>query len=107
MKVELFQDIVIKIGKNQQENWDLIDSSYEKFTWLHLNSYPSGHVVIEDENPSSEVISAAASLCKENTKYRNLKNVKVAYTLIGNLKKGKEIGSVYYQSNRKVKYVTI
>ena len=52
MKVELFQDIVIKIGKNQQENWDLIDSSYEKFTWLHLNSYPSGHVVIEDENPS-------------------------------------------------------
>ena len=107
MKVELFQDIVIKIGKNQQENWDLIDSSYEKFTWLHLNSYPSGHVVIEDENPSAEVIFAAASLCKESTKYRNLKNVKVAYTFIENLKKGEEVGSVYYHSNRKVKYVIV
>ena len=107
MKVELFQDIVIKIGKNQQENWDLIDSSHEKFTWLHLNAFPSGHVVIEDQNPSSEVIFAAASLCKENTKYRNLKNVKVAYTLIGNLKKGEKIGSVYYNSNRKVKYINV
>lgn len=107
MKIELFQNITIKIGKNQQENWDLIDSSHEKFIWLHLNSYPSGHVIIEDENPSSEVIFAAASLCKKNTKYRNLKNVKVAYTFIGNLIKGEEIGSVYYKSNRKVKHINI
>lgn len=57
--------------------------------------------------PVCEVIFAAASLCKENTKYRNLKNLKVAYTFIGNLKKKEEIGSVYYHSNRKVKYINI
>ena len=107
MIVELFQDIVIKIGKNAPENWGLIDKSHDKFTWLHLNSYPSGHVVIECKNPSSEIIYTAASLCKENTKYRNLKNVKVVYTLIENLKKGEEVGSVYYKSNRKVNYIII
>ena len=106
MKVEEFNDITIIIGQNAQENWDLINFDCD-YIWLHLNSFPSCHVIIEDNNPEQEVLEYAAQLCKENTKYRNLKNLKICYTKCNNLKKGKDIGSVVYKSNRKVKTILI
>ena len=106
MKVEEFNDITIIIGQNAQENWDLINFDCD-YIWLHLNSFPSCHVIIEDNNPEQEVLEYAAQLCKENTKYRNLKNLKICYTKCNNLKKGKDIGSVVYKSKRQVKTITI
>ena len=41
-------------------------------------------------------------ICKENSKYRNLRNVKISSTTCGNLKKGDKPGEVYFKSNRKV-----
>lgn len=107
MKNEIFEETCIKIGESAQENWDLIDSSNENYIWVHLNSFPSCHIVIENENPSIELLLQGARLCKEHTKYRNLKNLKICYTTISNLIKGKEIGSVSYKSNRKVKYIQL
>ena len=107
MKMETFEEKIIKIGQSAKENWDLIDNSNQNYIWLHLDSFPSCHVVIEDENPSNELLLEGARLCKENTKYRNLKNLKICYTTISNLKKGNEIGSVSYKSNRKVKYIQL
>ena len=106
MKVEEFNDITIIIGQNAQENWDLINFDCD-YIWLHLNSFPSCHVIIEDNNPEQEVLEYAAQLCKENTKYRNLKNLKICYTKCNNLKKGKDIGSVVYKSKRQVKTITL
>ncbi len=40
---------------------------------MHLNSYPSGHIIIECDNPSNEMLYICALYCKDNTKYRNLK----------------------------------
>ena len=107
MKMETFEEKIIKIGQSAKENWDLIDNSNQNYIWLHLDSFPSCHVVIEDENPSNELLLEGARLCKEYTKYRNLKNLKICYTTISNLKKGNEIGSVSYKSNRKVKYIQL
>ena len=107
MKMETFEEKIIKIGQSAKENWDLIDNSIQNYIWLHLNSFPSCHIVIEDENPSNELLLEGARLCKENTKYRNLKNLKICYTTISNLIKGQEIGSVSYKSNRKVKYIQL
>lgn len=107
MKTHITENnIVIKIGSNAKENWELVDSC-EHFTWLHLNSFPSCHVIIETINPSYEDIFIAAQLCKENTKYKNLRNLKVCYTTCGNLKKGTDIGSVLYNSKRKVKTIIV
>ena len=106
MKVEEFNDITIIIGQNAQENWDLINFDCD-YIWLHLNSFPSCHVIIEDNNPEQEVLEYAAQLCKDNTKYRNLKNLKICYTKCNNLKKGKDIGSVVYKSKRQVKTILI
>ena len=107
MKMETFEDKIIKIGQSAKENWDLIDNSNQNYIWLHLDSFPSCHVVIEDENPSNELLLESARLCKEYTKYRYLKNLKICYTTISNLIKGNEIGSVSYKSNRKVKYIQL
>ena len=105
--METFEEKIIKIGQNSRENWDLIDNSNQNYIWLHLNSFPSCHVVIEDENPSNELLLEGARICKDNTKYRNLKNLKICYTTISNLIKGHEICSVSYKSNRKVKYIQL
>ena len=106
MKEFEINDIVVVLGQCAQENWDIIDFESD-FIWLHLNSFPSCHVIIQDESPDNETLQAAAELCKENTKYRNLKNIKVCYTKCSNLKKGSDIGSVIYKSKRQVKTISV
>ena len=106
MKQVVLNDTIIKVGANADENWMLVDSNKE-YTWLHLNSFPSCHVVIESTEPTQEEIIFAAQLCKQNTKYRNLRNLKICYTTCGNLKKGVKAGSVIYNSKRKVKYIVV
>ena len=106
MRCEIFNDTVILIGQNAQENWDLIDFESD-FIWLHLNSFPSCHVIIKDENPDNDTLQVAAEMCKENTKYRNLKNLKICYTKCSNLKNGSDVGSVIYKSKRQVKTILI
>jgi len=106
MKEECFNDINIKIGRNAAENWELLDTDPD-FIWMHLNSFPSGHVIIEDSNPSDEILSYSALQCKENSKYKNLKNLKICYTRVGNLIKGEKVGSVCFKSKRKVKTIML
>tara|TARA_B100000524_G_scaffold311736_1_gene188405 strand:+ start:45 stop:365 length:321 start_codon:yes stop_codon:yes gene_type:complete len=106
MKEIIIDDISFKVGQNAQENWDLL-SLDENFTWFHLKSFPSCHVIIEKIDPSNDEIMKGANLCLENTKYRNLKNIKINYTLIKNIVKSDKIGSVTFKSNRKVKTVMI
>ena len=101
MKTIDFENSKIIIGQNAKENWDLLDNN-DNFLWFHLKSFPSCHVIILNENPDETTIQKAAELCKENTKYKSLKNIKVNYTSIKNIKKSKEIGSVEFKSNKKV-----
>lgn len=91
----------ISIGSNAKENWDLIDNSYLEDLWFHLDEYPSAHVVIKQKTNfpneiyySNQIIQIASNYCKSNSKYKNLHKVKIVYTQIKNLKKGKEVGSV-------------
>jgi len=88
MKTEIFEETNIKIGQNAQENWNLIDVFNQNYIWMHLNSFPSCYVVIENEDPSNELLVEGARLCKDNTKYKNMKDIKICYTTISNLIKG-------------------
>jgi len=106
MKIEIFNNIQIIIGENAEENWKIIDFN-SNYTWLHLNSFPSCHVIIQSDDIDNEILNYAGQLCKKNTKYKNLKNLKICYTKCNNLIKGTEIGSVYFKSNRKVKKILL
>lgn len=100
----------IKVGSNAHENWKLLENAEPHDYFFHLSSFPSCYVILEIRNENSindDIINQCCALCKENTKFRNLKNIKVDVTLVSNVKKGEKVGEVYYVSNRKVKKVIV
>jgi len=88
-----------ELGKNAEDNWRIVE------VWFHLNSFPSSHLVIKDENPPTEHILNAANIVKNNSKYRHIKNIKVVYTHIKNLRLGEKVGLVEIISKRKCNFV--
>ena len=107
MKKFEIDNVIIKLGATAQENWDLIDESNEDFWWIHLAAFPSGHVIIEEDSPSDKIIQYAGEICKNHTKYRNMRNLKISVTQCKNLIKGEKKGEVRFKSNRKVKHLLI
>ena len=107
MKIIEFNDTQILIGQNSSENWELLDDNPETYYWFHLKSFPSCHVIVQSDDITDELIHYAATVCKNKTKYKNLGNLKVNYTPISNIKKADVVGSVCFNSNRKVKSITI
>ena len=71
------------------------------YIFFHLSSYPSCYVILEykDSDLTPFMIQTAAHLCKNGTKYRTLKNVKVDWCRCDNLKKTDKIGEVIFKSN--------
>ena len=97
-----------RIGKNAKENWALFEDSEPSDFLFHLSSFPSGYLILKcDENitPDVYVLNIASIVCKVNTKYRYLKNIKVDYTRCKNVQKGDFVGEIIYKSNRKVKQI--
>ena len=81
-------DLTFNVGKNKDENDFLVKNSNKTYTWFHLKDYPSCHGVINEtiENLDSKVIYKCATIIKNNTKYKNLKNLYVNYISISNIK---------------------
>ena len=99
-----FENNLIRIGENADDNDQIIKESNQSDMWFHLNSFPSCHVIIacSKEFPiTNQMIIHCCLLVKENTKYKNFAKLKVNYTEIKNVKrteiKGKVIlkGKIY------------
>jgi predicted ribosome quality control (RQC) complex YloA/Tae2 family protein len=106
MKEYVFNGITILLGENAKENSKLLDCDPEYY-WIHLSSFSSGHIIVKHSNPDEETLKYAAMLCKKNTKYRNLKNVKVDCTRRNNLAKSEKVGEVYIISLRRVRSLKV
>lgn len=108
MKDFKYQNINILLGQNAKENNQLIIScTNSNYIWLHLNSFSSGHILIESENINNELLQYAGKICLFHTKYKNQKNIKCCYTTISNLILTEIEGEVEFRSNRKVKYIIL
>ena len=98
------RDVTFYIGKNQEENFEVIDKGAEHDLWFHAKNVSSCHVVCEvpDDIEKKElryIITAGALLCKNNTnKLRGLSNVEITYTQIKNITKTKIAGCVETQN---------
>ena len=97
----------IKLGENAAENHSLVELSCSNYTWIHLKSFPSGHVVIDCKSPDKNTIQYAANICLQGTKQKNLKDIYVSITNISNLLTTDKIGQVEFKSNKKVKKIKI
>jgi predicted ribosome quality control (RQC) complex YloA/Tae2 family protein len=109
MKTIIKDNFSYKVGQNAKENWSLISEAKKKnknFVWVHLDSVPSGHVIIEDEIPSEEMIVFACELCKSQSKYDG-KVMKFVFTNVDNLKFGEETGSVYFKNEKYCKTIFV
>lgn len=109
MKQYTIDHIIYKVGANADENWKLLSASKPHHLFFHLSSFPSCYVILEcnESIPEVDIIKAVAEQCKKHTKYKNIPNIKVDYTLCENVIKGDKIGQVYFKSNKKVKQVKI
>jgi predicted ribosome quality control (RQC) complex YloA/Tae2 family protein len=96
------------VGSNAADNWDILDKSKPYNMFFHLSSFPSCYVILKtDDYPLENEIKEAALTCKNNTKYKNLKDIKVDYTFCKNVEKGSVVGEIVYKSNRKVKQIKV
>lgn len=118
MKIETYNNISYYIGKNAQENWELLDKfkkENENYVWFHLNSFPSGYVIMkitmEELNENLGNISKSeleqyliqgALFCKENSKYRNYTNLKIVYTTLKKLTKTDKVGEVIISGKKNI-----
>lgn len=95
----------IKVGKNAQNNWDIITDADPNDWWFHLNDFPSPHVIVHCDEPFKKlpklVIKKCAVLCKSKSKYANQKKLSIIYTQVKNISFGEHIGSVI-TSNTKL-----
>lgn len=86
----IFENNVIKIGQNAEENDEIISEAKQTDLWFHLANLPSCHVILSCSSeypPTKQMINYCAKKTKENTKYRNLQKIKVNYTEIKNVYK--------------------
>lgn len=107
MKSFLIDEFVGRLGETAEENWQLLSEARQNHTFFHLSSFPSGYVIVDTDYLSPKQVAEISTVLKENTKYRNIHNIKVDYTLVSNVRKGTKVGEALYVSSKKVRSVII
>jgi len=88
----------VHVGASAIDNWKLLDESSPGDIWFHVHHASSAYVILEktdDEPIPDDVIFQCAKLCKKHSKERTFNRSIILYCPVGNLKKGKTIGSVH------------
>jgi predicted ribosome quality control (RQC) complex YloA/Tae2 family protein len=101
-------NIEYSIGKNDKDNFTIIDNSKPNDMWFHLDEHPSCHVIaslpeIIDKKEMKYIVKKGALLCKENSKYKSEKDLPVIYTNIKNIIKTEKIGTVITSNTKLIK----
>lgn len=105
-----YEECIIKIGKNEKENWNLLDNADIYDIIFHLKDTSSAYVLLEynikkysiDTIPEC-VINECCKLLKTNSKRTiNInKKLPIIYDEKENIKKGKKMGQLIYDNNSK------
>lgn len=102
-----YQGAKILFGKNNLQN-DYLTFKLAKNTdlWFHAKDYHGAHVVVENNNPSEELLRLCANIAAYYSQGRYSSSVPVDYTLIKNVKriKGAKAGFVSL-SHQKTIYI--
>ena len=107
MKEYDYKNIKFYCGQTAIENWALLDKSTvinENYIWFHLNSFASPYVImystldelknIYGKHKILEILNYGATICKENSKYKFLGDLKIMYTSLKKIQKGNKVGEV-------------
>jgi predicted ribosome quality control (RQC) complex YloA/Tae2 family protein len=85
----LFNDFIIKAGRNNLQNDKLLSISKANDFWLHTKGYHSSHVIIECKNiiPPDKIIEIAAEICAYHSQGKTGDKIPVDYCLKKYVKK--------------------
>jgi predicted ribosome quality control (RQC) complex YloA/Tae2 family protein len=99
--IYLNKNYEILIGKNENDNWQILDQSMKTDILFHVSNTSSSYVILKNtENQKKkdipkQVIKRCACLCKSHSTSKSEINCEINYTFISNCEKGEKIGSVY------------
>ena len=111
MKTLEYNNIIYVIGQNAKDNWNILDlykKENDKYIWFHLNSFSSPYIIMCCSLDNLEIsqinnyLNFGAQLCKNNSKYRNLPNLKIIYTSLKKLTKTDKLGEVIISGKKKI-----
>lgn len=110
MKIEEFNNVKFILGQSAEENWTIFDQARkenEYYIWFHLNSFPSGYVIMYSTLANitdniNEYLLFASKLCKNHTKYRNYNNLKIYYSILKKLEKTKNVGEIIIKGKKNI-----
>ena len=112
MKIDIFthgsKDYTITIGRNKEENWQLIDASNPDDVWFHIDNQPSCHVVVKNDEKVKlkdiprQVLKRAAYLCKINSAAKTQPKCDVIYAEISAITKTSVVGQVTVSGGTKL-----
>ena len=119
-------NVIYKIDKNAENNFEILDQSNKQDVWFHVNNSSSCHVIAclknikfnryDDELPNYydidfdsldkkqklQIIKQGAILCKQFSRLKNEKNVEIIYAKIEDVHKTDTMGSVITSNSKKV-----
>ena len=104
----LKREVTFYIGKNQNENFEVIDKGSNDDLWFHAAELSSCHVVCQvptdiNKKEMRYIITTGALLCKNNTnKLKSMKNVNIIYTKIINIVKTNVPGCVITKDTKTI-----
>jgi len=95
------------IGKNAQDNFDIIDDAEEYQMWFHIEGAPSGHVIAKiddnlDKKQMRYIIKQGAVICKQVSKFASAKDVNIVYARVGDVEKTDTLGKVNVKKSKTV-----
>lgn len=94
-KIEIFgNEYDIYIGKNALGNNEIIKISHPDSIWFHFDEISSPHIILDNKGDKVDrtTLKKIGNMLFQHKKA--MKNSKIIYTKIKNLKLTKEIGSV-------------
>ena len=119
-------NVIYKIGKNAENNFEIIDQSNKHDLWFHIKNASSCHVIaclknirfnrFDNELPNyydinfysldkkqkQQIIKQGALICKQYSRFKNQKNVEIIYTAIENVHKTNILGSVITCNSKSI-----
>ena len=100
-------EVEFVVGKNAQDNFNIIDDAEPHHIWFHIEGHSSCHVIAKLEEPLDRknvkyVIKQGAVLCKQHSKQDNQKNIPIVYTNVENVSKSDTLGSVIIKHQKTI-----
>jgi predicted ribosome quality control (RQC) complex YloA/Tae2 family protein len=104
---KLHIDVEYVIGKNAEENFEIIDDAESHHIWFHVKGHSSSHVIAKldvelNKKDFRYIIKQGAVLCKQHSKLKSSKNVEIIYTIIGNITKTDIPGTVITSCEKSI-----